>query len=62
MENPIIEIAAKFQDKIPSLRSHGLEVVRIEIVVLSYKDLELRKPRRDFSLQSSDFRLQTSDF
>ena len=48
MEKPIIGIAAKFQYNIPSLRtlavmdmfSHGLEVVRLERVVLSYKDLE----------------------
>ena len=48
MENPIIRITAKFQFKIPhyglSLSwtlSHGLEVVCMERVVLSYEDLEV---------------------
>ena len=44
MENPIIQIAAKFQYKILSLRT-GLKVVRIEGVVLSYKDLEAGRPQ-----------------
>ena len=48
MENPIIRIAAKFQYKkshhyalsLLWTPSHGLEVVRIERVVFSYKNLE----------------------
>ena len=48
MDNPIIGIAAKFQYKLPLLRtlavtgtqSHGLEVIHIEKVLLPYKALE----------------------
>ena len=48
MDNPTIRIAAKFQYKLPLLRtlvvtgtqSHGLEVVHIEKVLLPYKALE----------------------
>ena len=48
MDNPIIRVAAKFQYKLPLLRtlavtgtqSHDLEVVHIEKALLPYKALE----------------------
>ena len=52
MENRIIRIAAKFQYKIPTLRT-GLKVVRIEGVLLSYKDLEAGRPQLMWTLSSS---------
>ena len=46
MENPITRIASKFQYKFPSPGLSLLcEVVRIEIVILSYKNLEVGRPQ-----------------
>ena len=56
MENPVTRIAAKFQYKFLSLRTLALrlrEVVRIEIVVLSYKDLEVGRPQLMWTLSSA---------
>ena len=60
-QNPIIQIAAKFQYKIPPLRtlaviwtlSHSLEVFRKERVLLSYKDLKAVRPQLMWTLSSA---------
>ena len=61
MENPIKRIAAKFQYKkshhyalsLLWTPSHGLEVVRIERVVFSYKDLEAGRLQLMWTLSSA---------